>query len=69
MRDGFRKKVVQKAQNNGKIEKDEPVNQKDIQVCPGMGAKIATGLPADIMKKVFGIFLLLVSLHLIFSKA
>lgn len=44
-------------------------------VCAGfiiggyLGAKYASGLNTDIMRKMFGLFLLTVSLHMIFSKA
>lgn len=32
-----------------------------------MGAKIAVGLPANYLRRAFGVFLLLVSLHMIFK--
>lgn len=44
-----------------------------LYVCAGfiiggfIGAKCATGLPNDIMTKLFGVFLLLVSVHMIFK--
>ncbi|MFA6186674.1 MAG: sulfite exporter TauE/SafE family protein [Phycisphaerae bacterium] len=33
-----------------------------------LGAKLAVGLPAPLLKKIFGIFLLVISLKMLFSK-
>lgn len=45
-----------------------------IFVCMGffvgglLGAKVATGLSSEILRKVFGVVLLLIALHMIFTK-